>query len=233
MASINRYPPFPHIQQQPPHQSSHLQQPQHPSTSLQAHNAFSAHHAFTSGSGGGGQNGAGGGIGGGGLSIFGPQSNAGAGGNNLPGGYATGGLGGANAFGGGVGSASQAAQMGFAHAGGPLQQALNEVGGRGTGNQRIKEVWRGNLEEEMAKVRLLIDKYPYVSMVSTSFLRVEFVSLLVIVLTLFKIGYRIPWHRSKTYRRRFWNKVFISLSDFTLQCGFAQNHTIGFNSLQC
>ena|ERR1700753_284351 len=151
MAPINRYPPFPHLQQQPPHQSSHLQQPQHPTAGLQGHSAFSAHHAFGAGI-GSGQNG--------GLSIFGPQSTSA---NNLSGGYATAGLTGSGANSLAVG---QAAQMGFAHAGVPLQQALNDAGGRGTGNQRIKEVWRGNLDEEMAKIRLLIDKYPYVSMVS-------------------------------------------------------------------
>lgn len=31
---------------------------------------------------------------------------------------------------------------------------------------RIREVWKNNLAEEMAILRSLIDRYPYVSMVS-------------------------------------------------------------------
>jgi hypothetical protein len=46
------------------------------------------------------------------------------------------------------------------------QQQQTQDGRRGVGAQRIREVWRANLEEEMAKLRILIKKYPYVSMVS-------------------------------------------------------------------
>lgn len=31
---------------------------------------------------------------------------------------------------------------------------------------RIREVWKHNLEEEMAVLRDIIDKYPYIAMVS-------------------------------------------------------------------
>lgn len=54
--------------------------------------------------------------------------------------------------------------MGFAHAGMGMQQVGDAAVMRG-GNQRIKEVWKSNLDEEMAKIRVLIEKYPYVSMV--------------------------------------------------------------------
>lgn len=68
----------------------------------------------------------------------------------------------------GTGLASQAAQMGFAH-GGAQHQAHNgmiDTGARGAANKgRIREVWKGNLEEEMATLRQLVDKYPYIAMV--------------------------------------------------------------------
>lgn len=58
--------------------------------------------------------------------------------------------------------------MGFAH-GAQLQQeaAMGRAadGGKGMG-QRIREVWRGNLHQEMEILRGLVDQYPYISMVS-------------------------------------------------------------------
>lgn len=68
----------------------------------------------------------------------------------------------------GGGLASQAAQMSFAAA--PLQQqghnGMAESGTRGMRDKgRIRDVWKGNLHEEMAALRLLVDKYPYISMV--------------------------------------------------------------------
>jgi CCR4-NOT transcription complex subunit 7/8 len=41
-------------------------------------------------------------------------------------------------------------------------QPLRQHGNRG----RIREVWKHNLEEEMAVLRDLVDKYPYIAMVS-------------------------------------------------------------------
>jgi CCR4-NOT transcription complex subunit 7/8 len=70
---------------------------------------------------------------------------------------------------GGTGLASQAAQMGFANA--SLQQhghnGMGEAGSRnrGKGDTRIREVWKGNLAEEMAILRQLVDKYQYIAMV--------------------------------------------------------------------
>lgn len=92
----------------------------------------------------------------------------GAGSNGLSG--ALGG-GGTLGNGGGSGLASHAAQMGFAH-GAALQQrqaedAMGRVStdGRGPTKGRIRDVWRGNLAQEMNVLRGLIEKYPYISMV--------------------------------------------------------------------
>ncbi|KAF7880817.1 uncharacterized protein EAF02_006708 [Botrytis sinoallii] len=67
----------------------------------------------------------------------------------------------------GGGLASQAAQMSFAAA--PLQQqghnGMADSGTRGIRDKgRIRDVWKGNLHEEMAILRQLVDKYPYISM---------------------------------------------------------------------
>ena len=81
-------------------------------------------------------------------------------------------------FGGGLGAAaglgSQEAQMRFAR-GAALQEQQGQVAGHdgltttagARGPTRIREVWKHNLKQEMAMIRSLIDKYPYVSMVST------------------------------------------------------------------
>lgn len=73
---------------------------------------------------------------------------------------------------GGSGLASQAAQIGFAHGAALQQQAHNGMGSpgsRGTVNKgRIREVWKGNLQEEIAILRQLVDKYPYIAMVRQS-----------------------------------------------------------------
>ena len=79
------------------------------------------------------------------------------------------GAGGGMGVGGGTGLASHAAQISFAH-GAALQQSahgVNEQGGRGVVNKgRIREVWKHNLAEEMDTLRRLVDRYPYISMVS-------------------------------------------------------------------
>ena len=69
---------------------------------------------------------------------------------------------------GGTGLASQAAQISFA--GASLQQqghnGMGELGARVMQNKnRIREVWNGNLKDEMAMLRQLVDKYPYIAMV--------------------------------------------------------------------
>ena len=62
----------------------------------------------------------------------------------------------------------QEARMGFNRG---IQQ--EEAGNSGTayssttprGASRIREVWKNNLDQEMAVIRGLLDKYPYVGMV--------------------------------------------------------------------
>jgi len=89
-----------------------------------------------------------------------------------------GGLGGGGGFGLGseTGLGSQAARMGFAH-GAQLQQQQQhhhqqashglEHGARNVqAKGRIREVWKHNLHEEMAVLRDLVDRYPYIAMVS-------------------------------------------------------------------
>lgn len=76
------------------------------------------------------------------------------------------------------GFGSQSARMGFAHGPAGLQQPQH--GGqvqhgvlmehptmRAQPNKgRIREVWKHNLEEEMGVLRDIVDKYPYIAMVS-------------------------------------------------------------------
>lgn len=92
-----------------------------------------------------------------------------------------GGLNSGGAFGVGVGVgnesglASHAARMSFAHAGNLQQQqqqhaqqqshVLGEHQTRSQAKSRIREVWKHNLHEEMATLRDLVDKYPYIAMV--------------------------------------------------------------------
>ena len=73
----------------------------------------------------------------------------------------------------GTGLGSREAMAGFAH-GIQLQQQqqVREQMRRGSGGasraqlkSRIRDVWRGNLAQEMHILRGLIDRYPYVSMV--------------------------------------------------------------------
>lgn len=97
------------------------------------------------------------------FGLFQPSS----GNNNTPSfGNGFGGVGG-----GGTGLGSHAAQMGFAH-GAALQrqEAGNGVGSaqsdwKAMAKGRIRDVWRANLAQEMAAIRSLVEKYPYISMV--------------------------------------------------------------------
>jgi CCR4-NOT transcription complex subunit 7/8 len=113
------------------------------------------------------------------LNLFGQhqtgfQSNAG-----LAGGLGGVGLGAAAALGGagggGTGLDGHEARMRFAH-GAQLQEnaVRGQDGAKGLAGQRIREVWRSNLHQEMDMIRALIDKYPYISMVSA----ISFLSIL-------------------------------------------------------
>lgn len=75
------------------------------------------------------------------------------------------------------GLASHAAQMGFARGAQMQQQQLHQThDGRltlenkaGGVKSRIRDVWRHNLAQEMATLRQLVEKYPYISMVRLAY----------------------------------------------------------------
>lgn len=97
--------------------------------------------------------------------------------NGISGGGFGGGGGGTGDVGGGTGLASQAAQMGFAR-GAQMQQQQHAQHGHeghlsievkaGSGKSRIRDVWKNNLAQEMQVLRGLVERYPYISMVSIS-----------------------------------------------------------------
>ncbi|KAF2087596.1 ribonuclease H-like protein, partial [Saccharata proteae CBS 121410] len=153
--TVSRYPahnvsnPFQHLNQQHAlQQASHLQQ--HANAGLQGQN-MGGHPGFGAGNPNGN------------INIFGPAA-----GNAGTGGFGGGaGLGGGG--GGGTGLASHAAQMGFAHGAALQQQRDHEAASIASQsskgmNGRIREVWKNNLAQEMAILRNLVDKYPYISM---------------------------------------------------------------------
>lgn len=147
--------PFAHLNN-PLHQQPHLQQHQQ-QQGLQ-HPAFGGNPGHN-------------------INLFGHnqssfQSNAGIGG-----GLGGAGLGGAVGIGGvsgGTGLDGQEARMRFAH-GAQLQQEAALGRGQdgakgGIAGQRIREVWRSNLHQEMDLLRSMIDQFPYISMVSITLL---------------------------------------------------------------
>jgi CCR4-NOT transcription complex subunit 7/8 len=81
-------------------------------------------------------------------------------------------LGGSN----GAGLGSREAQMGFAQGATAMQQqadAMSDISKGGPSQKsRIREVYKNNLEEELSVLRTLVDKYPYISMVSRCILPV-------------------------------------------------------------
>ena len=75
--------------------------------------------------------------------------------------------------------------MGFQH-GAELQQQqqikeqMRREGGMGSKGQlkiRIRDVWRGNLAQEMELLRDLVESYPYISMVRPSTFTVSILTL--------------------------------------------------------
>ncbi|KAI9840269.1 MAG: hypothetical protein M1837_001804 [Sclerophora amabilis] len=89
--------------------------------------------------------------------------------SNFGGGFGAAGVG-LGARNGGTGLGSHAAQMGFAHGaalqrqeiGGNLRTGSSE--GKGMADGRIRDVWKGNLAQEMGVIRNLVERYPYISM---------------------------------------------------------------------
>jgi CCR4-NOT transcription complex subunit 7/8 len=100
------------------------------------------------------------------LNLFPPTNGA-----SFSGGFPGGGGLGNGAGTSGTGLGSHAAQMGFAHGAALQRQEANESGShhssesKNMGKGKIREVWRGNLAQEMAVLRGLVDKYPYIAMV--------------------------------------------------------------------
>ncbi|KAF2866561.1 ribonuclease H-like domain-containing protein [Massariosphaeria phaeospora] len=141
--------PFAHLSN-PVHQQPQLQQQQH-QQNMQ-------HPGF--GGGNPGHN----------INLFGHnqstfQPNAGIGGGI--GGAGLGAAAGLGGVSGGTGLDGHEARMRFAH-GAQLQQEAalgrGQDGAKGIAGQRIREVWKSNLHQEMDLLRALVDQYPYISM---------------------------------------------------------------------
>lgn len=144
--------PFSHMQQS--HVTHHNQQHQPTGTAGLPPPTFNSHHGFAQGNPNNN------------INPFAPSAN----GNGLAGGFGSGN--GLN--GGGTGLASHAAVMGFAHGAALQQQQARDAmrrssvglsGPKGQMKGRIRDVWRGNLAQEMQILRGLVDRYPYISMV--------------------------------------------------------------------
>ena len=139
--------PFNHLNQAHSiHQQSQLP---HPNANPQVQN-IAGHPSFT----GGNQN----------INVFGSSAAT----ASLQGGFGSSTIG---LEGNGIGLASHAAQLGFAHGAALEQQrnAENVVAASGPSLKgmggRIRDVWRNNLAQEMQILRQLVDSYPYISMV--------------------------------------------------------------------
>lgn len=143
-----------------------------------------------------------------------------------------GGYPGAAALGGGGGSglASEEAFRGFARGAAIQQQQAQNAEAAQLGFKpgmvgRIREVWANNLEQEMTILRQLVQKYPFVSMVSP----VMFGEVLHgCILT--PPGRRVSRHR-RAADREFRKQGLVPLPDFTLQRRSAPAYTARHHTL--
>ena len=169
------------------------------------------------------------------INPFAPTGNL----NGLAGGFGPGG--GLSA--GGTGLASREAVLGFQHGAQlQLQQQARDQIRRGSGgvgpskNQmksRIRDVWRGNLHQELRILRDLVDRYPYISMVIEpvsdfvplfSLQRLEWSPLMM-------IGYRVPRYRGPAYGCIHY-KSRLPLPNPSLQCRPTKGHSTRYHTVQ-
>ena len=215
MPPVNRYgpsgltTPFPHLQQQ-----AHLQQQQN--QQMHAAHAQSANSILPPPS-LGGHPGFGTGSSTSTMSPFGLSGPTIA--NGVVGFGSAGGV-----DGGATGLASHAAQMGFVR-GAQIQQqhTLQQShdsrmvieGKANSVKTRIRDVWKHNLAQEMAILRRLVEKYPYISMVQLLF-NIFFDEGLdpspADYYSASPLGHRIPWHCCTTHWV-FYNEGRLSLSN--------------------
>ena len=84
----------------------------------------------------------------------------------------------------------------------------------------IRDVWAENLEQEIATIRDVVEKYPYLAMVRPEAMR---------VISIYpKKGYRISGCGCETY----WEFPYLCglpLPDSTLQRGSSEDHPIGYH----
>lgn len=162
------------------HQGHHSGQQHHtPGTAGLPPPSFNSHHTFGQGT---------------------PASNIGAFTPSNNGGLAAG-FGAANGLNGqGSGLGSAAAVNGFLHGAAIQQQQARDAmrrtsggraGAKGGMKERIRDVWRDNLQQEMKTLRELVDKYPYISMVNTERSSCICGHRLIEIL----LGHRVPWYR--------------------------------------
>jgi hypothetical protein len=81
---------------------------------------------------------------------------------------------------------------------------------------RIKDVWSDNLDEEFTKIRDLLDTHPYVAMVHRWLIGADLP------------GYGVSWCGG-TADRPIQEQLGVSISDAAIQCGLTTNHSTGLD----